>query len=278
MAPETAHARRAFGTQRTDLWWVEPLVIFLVLLGFVVYATFRVFEGNDPATRHFVVDNGDYHYLSPFGTPDFTGLVPQFLKDLAGALPFVGSFGLALLSNPAFLVLPLPAGFRFTCYYYRKAYYRSFVARPAACGVEAVKGRRYRGEKGLMVVQNVHRYFLYLAILVLVFLTYDALRGIYTPHGWYFGLGNLIMLANVVLLAGYTFGCHSFRHLVGGNLDCYSCDAVSQTRYPVWKAVTRLNQRHMLWAMASLVSVAVTDIYIRWVGQTGATHVLGVPV
>jgi hypothetical protein len=273
MAPEggNAHAQGLFGTQRTDLWWVEPALIFAILAGFVAYATFRIFEGNSLATRFFEVDNGHYHYLSPFGTPDLTGLVPSFLL----GLPVLGPF----FANPAFLVLPLPAGFRFTCYYYRKAYYRSFAARPAACGVEALKGRRYRGERGLLILQNVHRYFLYLAILVLGFLSWDAIRGIWTPHGLYLGLGNAIMLVNVGLLAGYTFGCHSFRHLVGGRLDCFSCDAVSQTRHSIWKRVTMLNQRHMVWAMASLFSVALTDVYIRFVGtHPGITTLWGLPV
>jgi len=113
---------------------------------------------------------------------------------------------------------------------------------------------------------------------VTAFLLYDALRGIYTPHGWYFGLGNLLMLVNVGLLSAYTFGCHSFRHLIGGNLDCYSCDAISQTRYTLWQRVTMLNKRHMLWAMASLFSVALTDLYIRWVGVSGVTNLWGIPV
>jgi hypothetical protein len=278
MAPETAHPTAFLGTQRRDLWWVEPAIIFSIFTAFVAYATFRVFEGNDLATRFFEVDNGHYHYLSPFGTPDMTPFVPGFLKDLAAQLPVVGALGVALLSNPAFLILPIPAGFRFTCYYYRRAYYRSFAARPAACGVEALKGHRYRGERRLMIFQNVHRYFLYLAILVTAFLAYDAVRGIVTPNGLYFGIGNAIMVLNVGLLMGYTFGCHSFRHLVGGRLDCFSCDAISQTRYTGWKFVTRLNQKHMVWAMASLFSVALTDVYIRWVGTSGATTLFGVPV
>jgi hypothetical protein len=273
MAPESAHATGLWGTQRKDLWWVEPAIVFVILGGFVVYATLRIFEGNDPATRFFEVDNGHYHYLSPFGTPDLTAFVPGFLA----TLPVVGPIAAPFLANPAFLILPVPAGFRFTCYYYRKAYYRSFVQRPAACGVEAAKGLRYRGERRLMILQNVHRYFLYLAVVVLLFLAWDAYKGIVTPHGLYFGIGNAIMLVNVGLLAGYTFGCHSLRHLVGGRLDCYSCDAISETRYSFWKAVTMLNQRHMFWAMASLFSVALTDIYIRWVGQTGASTVWGLP-
>ncbi len=266
-----AHAKGFLTTQRNDFWWVQPLLIILILGGFVVYATWRIFEGNTEATRYFHVDNGDYHYLSPFGTPDLTFLIPGFLM----GIPVVGVF----LANPAFLILPIPAGFRFTCYYYRKAYYRAFVARPANCSVEAFKGQKYRGERGLMIFQNLHRYFLYLAIIVTFFLAYDALRGIWTPHGLYFGLGNVIMVVNVVLLAAFTFGCNSFRHLVGGSLDCFSCDAVSQTRYTFWQYVTRLNQRHAFWAMASLFSVALTDVYIRWVGMTGATTIFfGVPV
>ncbi|MCA1819470.1 MAG: hypothetical protein LC620_05385 [Halobacteriales archaeon] len=269
METSAPHATGALATQRRDLWWVEPAIIFAILIGFVMYATLRILEGNDLATRFFEVDNGHYHYLSPFGTPDLTPFVPAFLANL----PVAGVF----FTNPAFLILPIPAGFRFTCYYYRKAYYRSFVARPAACGVEAVQGVKYRGEKGLLLVQNVHRYFLYLAIAVTGFLLYDALRGIFTPHGLYFGVGNGIMLLNVGLLAGYTFGCHSLRHLVGGKLDCFSCDALSQTRYTWWQYVTRLNQHHMWWAMASLFSVALTDVYIRWVGMHNVTTVLGLP-
>jgi hypothetical protein len=278
--PETAaaHPTNFLGTQRRDLWWVEPLVYVVILGGFLVYATWRIFESADVAHRFFEADNGHYHYLSPFGTPDLTRFVPAALKSVVGAIPVVGALGVALLQNPAFLILPAPAGFRFTCYYYRKAYYRSFAARPAACGVEALKGKKYQGEKRLMVFQNIHRYFLYLAILVTFFLAWDAIRGIWTPHGLYLGLGNVLMVVNVGLLMGYTFGCHAFRHLVGGNLDCYSCDALSQTRYTWWQYVTKLNGRHMQWAMLSLASVWLTDVYVRWIAMTGATHIFGVPV
>ncbi|MHB8632695.1 MAG: succinate dehydrogenase [Thermoplasmatota archaeon] len=279
------HEATAFSTQRRDLWWVEPALIVVLFAAFVGYSMFRVFEANNPATRFFSVSDPalGYHYLSPFGTPDLTGLLPA----AAASTPVLGVF----LANPAFLVLPLPAGFRFTCYYYRKAYYRAFVGRPAACGVEAVKGARYRGEKRIMIFQNVHRYFLYAALIITLFLAWDALQGMWVPnshwditheglvtdpgHHWYFGAGNLLMIVNVALLAAYTFGCHSLRHLVGGRLDCFSCDALSQTRYSWWRYVSRLNQRHMLFALTSLVSVGLTDIYIRWLGVMQAS---GAPV
>ncbi|MGQ0537200.1 MAG: hypothetical protein ACT4PT_14150 [Methanobacteriota archaeon] len=257
----TAFGRR---TLRTDAWWVEPAIVFAVLSGFVLYATFRVFEN-----AHYIADNGDYHYATPFGNPDLTGLVPAALT----AIPLVGVF----LGFPAVLILPFVAGFRFTCYYYRKAYYRSFAAMPPACTVRGTTGTRYEGERGLLRVQNLHRYFLYAALVVLAFNLVDAVKSIATPHGPYFGLGSAIMLANVVLLSGYTLGCHSFRHLVGGRLDCYTCDAASRFGHGLWSRVTMLNRRHMLWAWISLVWVAFTDLYIRTVAATGVTHILGVP-
>lgn len=282
-------------THRRDAWWVAPLLTFIAYSAFIVYATYRVLEPwlagavfGDYASFYFVdgrnfhalgqtaVDLGvNYHYLSPFGTPDLTFLVPTFLH----GIPFVGE----VLRSPAAVILPFPAGFRFTCYYYRKSYYRAFVARPAACAVPAaVPGGSYKGERGLMLIQNLHRYFLYAAIIITVFLAYDAIISIFTPNGLYFGIGSFLMVMNVVFLMAYTFGCHSFRHLVGGKLDCFSCDSVSTTRHGLWAKVTVLNGRHALWAWLSLATVAGVDVYIRYVviplGQKGVTTLMGVPL
>ena len=239
------------------------VLTLLVYLGFIVYATWRILEpwaAGALITEYpgfYTADNGNYHYLSPLGTPDLTFLVPGVLH----GVPFVG----LVLYSPAAVILPFPAGFRFTCYYYRKSYYRAFVARPYACAVPAAKGVNYQGEKGLMVVQNIHRYFLYAAIVITVFLLYDALRSIFTPNGLYFGFGSAFMLVNVGFLMLYTFGCHSFRHLVGGKLDMLSCDPLARWRYGVWSRVTMLNERHALWAWLSLITVAGVDVYIRFV-------------
>lgn len=221
--------------------------------------------------HYYIADNGNYHYLSPMGTPDLTFLVPTFLH----GIPFVG----AIVRSPAFIILPFPALFRFTCYYYRKSYYRAFVGRPYACAVPAFKGVDYKGEKGLLTLQNLHRYMLYAAIVITIFLAYDALAGIWTPGnpGLYFGFGTTLMLVNVVLLMLYTFGCHSFRHLVGGKVDMFSCDPLSRWRYGWWSKVTMLNERHALWAWLSLLSVWGTDVYIRWlIANPGTTHLFGV--
>jgi hypothetical protein len=252
MAAEMAQQRRwaAWGarTMRTDAWWVEPALTFAVLLVFVLYATYRVFEN-----AHYSA--GIYH--SPFGNPDLRPLIP-FLA----ALP--------ITISPAMVLLPFPAGFRFTCYYYRKAYYRSFVQRPIACAVKGWTPRDYWGERGPIVFQNLHRYFMYAAVVVLAFNLYDAIGafGLYEGH-LYVGVGSILFAINVITLAGYTLGCHSVRHLVGGRLNEFSCDTLSRARYDLWGKVTWLNGRHMAWAWVSLIMVMVLDLYVRAVA-TGA--------
>jgi hypothetical protein len=76
------------------------------------------------------------------------------------------------------------------------------------------------------------------------------------------GLGTVILLANAVLLGAYTLSCHSCRHLCGGHVDVFS---ESPRRYRVWRLVSSLNARHMPIAWVSLVSVALTDVYVRLV-------------
>jgi hypothetical protein len=130
---------------------------------------------------------------------------------------------------------------------------------------------------------------MYLAVLFIFILGYDAIQGMYFPldgngkvmvdafhftpasHKWGFGLGTAIMFLNVILLACYTFGCHSLRHLIGGKHDCFSCIASGGPNPPAsfkaFQKVSWLNERHMQFAWASLASVGLTDIYIRGVAM-----------
>jgi hypothetical protein len=75
--------------------------------------------------------------------------------------------------SPAMFILIFPAGFRGTCYYYRKAYYRAFMQQPTGCAVSK-PWNEYSGETGLLLVQNRHRYFLYAALAYLPILSYDV--------------------------------------------------------------------------------------------------------
>ena len=73
----------------------------------------------------------------------------------------------------------IPAGFRFTCYYYRGAYYKAFWLDPVNCSVGEPRSG-YLGEKYLpLLLQNVHRYFLYLALVFIIILGRDAFDGLW---------------------------------------------------------------------------------------------------
>jgi hypothetical protein len=176
--------------------------------------------------------------------------------------------------TPAFLVLWAPGGFRFTCYYYRGAYYKAFWADPISCAVGEPR-KTYWGERKFpLILQNIHRYFFYLAALFIVILTYDALVAMWFPpegmtyaaaheaHQLQFGLGvgTLVLIINPILLGAYTFGCHSFRHIIGGHKDCVSKAPVGKKAYD---CVSCLNRRHMLFAWLSLFWVGFTDFYVR---------------
>ena len=123
----------------------------------------------------------------------------------------------------------------------------------------------YRGEKKFpLILQNIHRYFLYVALIFIVILTYDAIAATQFSDGFGIGVGTLVLTINVILLASYTFGCHSLRHLVGGGCDVLSDKPVRQG---LWNWVTKLNQRHMLFAWMSLFWVGFSDFYVRMVSM-----------
>ncbi len=223
--------------RRDSPWWLLPATVVSVLGAFTIYSLWTAFFAGG------VSEHGPY--LSPFYSP---------LLWRTGPI------------SPAIWVLWSPLAFRATCYYYRKAYYRSFFWDPPACMLGELRHREYRGEAHFpLFLNNLHRFFLYAAIAVVVFLWYDVYLAFFDPANGrvQMGLGTAIMLLNVVLLTGYTFGCHSFRHLVGGGLDCYSKLRTGMSRYRAWRWVTVLNQRHPMWAWISMFSVMITDAYIR---------------
>jgi hypothetical protein len=259
----------SFGaTARNDAWWFGPLLTFLGLLAFVIYATVRAFMGDHFEIRQNKDFTGDAvaPYLSPFYSPliyDGKSHHAWIKTDQPSWWPGFPPFSSALL------ILGGPVLFRFTCYYYRKAYYRAFWLDPPACAVGEPR-KSYWGERYFpLLLQNVHRYTLYIAAGFLVFLWWDALIAFWFDGRPFVGVGSLIMLVNVIFLTAFTFGCNSMRHLVGGRLDCFSCparnghfDSTPRPRYRLWQWVTKLNDHHMEWAWLSLFSVGFTDFYI----------------
>ena len=217
-------------------WWLQPLAIVVVLTGFGIYATWAAFQGANYRVGP---------YLSPFYSPPIS--IP----------------GIPL--SPAIWIIWIPLLFRATCYYYRKSYYRSFFWDPPACAIDEPLKGGYRGETAFpFVFNNLHRFFLYLSILVLAFLWYDAIEAFIYNGRLYLGLGSLILLVNVIFLSLYVLSCHSLRHLLGGNVDCFSCVAGGNTRYSLWTRLSVLNKRHGLYAWLSLFSVLIADVYVRF--------------
>jgi len=243
-------------TLRTDRWWLQPLITVTVLVLFIIYSTFRAFENA-------------YYFAEPYISPFYS---PCIVDSCQGDT-FPKLFSGPSFISPALYILVVPLGFRLTCYYYRKAYYRSFWLSPPACAVAEPHGT-YSGETRFpLLFQNVHRYFFYLGLVYNVILTYDAAVAFRDGEGRWFhmGLGTLVLIVNAALLWLYSLSCHSCRHIVGGRLTHFSKHPV---RYRFWTWVSALNARHMQLAWVSLVFVAFTDFYIRLVATGAVTDPL----
>jgi hypothetical protein len=229
-------------TNRSDFWWLLPL---LMLLGFIVaggYLTWAALVGENFA-------------WGPYVSPVY-------------ASPYVPSWWTL---SPALLLLWIPAGFRLTCYYGRKAYYRAAFANPGACAVEQPHRKNYKGETRLpFILNNLHRYFLYLALALLALHWYEWVAALFYQDSIYVGLGTIIVLLDTIALTFYVGGCHSLRHIIGGKkrsfVGCCGCakkNTCSKAGYGMWKKVSALNIFHGTWFWVSLFSILLADLYIR---------------
>lgn len=230
-------------TNRRDRWWLAPGAQGLL---FTICATYLFVSGilwTPIFGTAYEVDG----YLSPLYSPLIV-------------LPFLPTW-----FSPAILILWIPLGFRATCYYYRKAYYRFYFADPPGCAVgEPSIHRGYKMETAFpFILQNLHRYFLYLAFIPLAFLWLDAITSLFHGGGIRIGFGVVLLFFNSLLLSGYSLSCHSLRHIVGGRLDCFSCSVNARVRHGLWQRLTSLNRHHMAWAWASLITVTLADLYVR---------------
>ena len=123
----------------------------MLLTIWVTYATVHVFIGH----WYWVPK---YHYLTPFYSPCISGECVPGSSTLGQWIPAVPP-----IIPYAFVSLVFVLGFRLTCYYYRRAYYRAFWRAPAACAVREPHAR-YTGETRFpLILQNLHRFFFYMA-------------------------------------------------------------------------------------------------------------------
>ena len=274
MPTTTSNVIRAKGfakTLRKDNWWLYPGIVVFGLTAFLIYGFWSAWQAD--FYWYSAGQEGFGGYLAPFYSP----LI--FIKEgVDGSAPmdhaFFGSWPLWwpkwIPPSPSLLILAIPGIFRFTCYYYRKAYYRAFTGTPPACAVGALPRKRksgYKGETGLMLVQNLHRYTMYFAMIYILIFFYDAYLSFYRGGELGIGVGSILLLGNPILLACYSFGCHSIRHLISGSRDCYSCGVRGNVSYKGGKIVGWLNRRHELFAWLSLIWIMMADFYIRMVSN-----------
>jgi hypothetical protein len=247
MARTSEAMERRYGlTQRVDRWWVEPVLVGVTLSIFLAYLTISAIIG-----EHWAFEVGPY--LSPLFEP------------------LIRIDGMPEWFSPAILILWAPMGFRTTCYYYRRAYYRSYFLSPPACAVSE-PAKRYTGEGRFpLILQNVHRYFMYAAVVFIPILWYGAFHSLRYDGSWGIGLGSVMLIVNAFLLTMYTIGCHSLRHWVAGGLNQFSKTPLRRLRYRLWEIFTKANEHHRLWAWTSLIWIGITDLYIHLVANGNIT-------
>ena len=241
---------------RIDKWWIQPAITVGVLVSFIIYSTFRAFENK-------------YYFSEPLISPFYSPCLATSCVE--GASHLGQPFGSWWIFSPALIILVFPLGFRLTCYYYRKTYYRSFWQSPPACAV-AEPHKSYSGEtKAPLIVQNGHRWFFLAGMVFNVILTIDAVLAFRDEHKeWgHMSVGTIVLLINAALLWGYSLSCHSCRHIVGGRLRNFSKHPI---RYKMWGWVSKLNEKHQNFAWVSLFGVALTDLYVRLVAAGTITN------
>ena len=233
-------------TTRNDRWWFEPFALAALAVIVGIYLAFAIIVGN-----HFTYG----HYISPLYAPD--------LKEFGINLSWWPTW-----LSASFILVWAPIGFRATCYYMRRFYYRSFFLDPPACAVAEIgklRASHYNGETRFpFVLNNFHRYFLYLAIILALLHWTDVFNALKDPSGgWGIGVGTIIVFLDALFLTLYVGSCHSFRHLIGGSVNCYGCSKFKQTQYKGWRIVSRLNEHHNHFFWISFLTVFLADLNIR---------------
>ena len=119
----------------------------------------------------------------------------------------------------------------------------------------------------------LNRYFWYAAVAILPFFYYDIYVAM--DYKGTFTLGVLLLIINTTLATVYTFSCHFFRHVIGGNVDCYSCPVNKKSaRRSVFNRISKLNEHHEIFAWMSLASFFLVDLYIRGVAAGLGLNIL----
>ncbi len=246
-------------TNRIDNWWSQPVAMGTGLTAALIYTFWRLF--------FYDADISYKLHGSTVMSPIFSPNVLEW--DL---------FGLSAWNHPewvnaAILVLWIPFGFRGTCYYMRRVYYRTFFASPTACWVDEPdinKAIGYQGERRMFLFNNLHRYFLYAAIIIILIKWWDVTHTMHfhsaAHEGFGVSIGTFVMGFEAFLLTMYVTSCHALRHLAGGMLDRWT-SSISRVRGVLFGKISIANRSHGFWFWTSLTFVFLGDIWVLLVAE-----------
>ena len=243
--------RKGFArTQRIDNWWTEPFWMASALTIAVLYTGMRV-----------LIWDGDIQYDNHRVTS------PIFSPDVLHLLHITNHPG---WMNSAMLILWIPFGFRGTCYYMRRVYHRTFFQNPTGCMIakpELNYAIGYKGERGPFILNNIHRYMLYLAILILSVKFYDViLTTKFSDGSRAISIGTLILGIESFLLLMYVTSCHAFRHLFGGGMNRWR-GGLSGVFGSLYRTISKVNVHHSFWFWTSLAMVFLGDLFVLAVAE-----------
>jgi len=236
-------------TDRIDNWWAQPFWMGLALTAALIYTAWRLIIF--PDSIYYELEGSKV--VSPIFSPNI----------LEWSLFGLNEWDHPSWVNAAILVLWIPFGFRGTCYYMRRVYYRTFFQSPTGCWVDEPdinKKIGYGGEKRLFIFNNLHRYFLYAAMVIIVIKWWDVTHTLHFDTGWGFSFGTFIMATEAFLLTMYVTSCHALRHLAGGSLDRW-VSGISAFRGRLFKRISVFNRSHGFWFWTSLGFVFLGDLW-----------------
>ena len=252
-----SRVRIAARTLRRDRWWLQPVLTEIGLFAFVVYSTWVTFL------------NADYYaapYISPFYSPCLSSAAGRC--PARRQAPHLGWFGTWWLVTPAVIILIFPLGFRADLLLLPQGLLPVVVAVPAGLRGPRAAPPLHRRDPVPAARPERAPVLLLRRAGVQRDPELGRDRRVRLRRAHRDRRRHAVLVVNAVLLWLYSLSCHACRHAVGGRIDHFSRHPV---RYRAWTFVSRLNPYHGNFAWASLVWVALTDLYVRLVAS-GVIH------
>ena len=120
--------------------------------------------------------------------------------------------------------------------------------------------KSYTGETRFpFLLQNIHRYFFYLSLVILAFLWWDSTLAFRFPDGFGWASARSCCSSMPPCCRCLVFPA-THAGVCGGYLNSFHS---APGKYKTWTFISKLNEKHMEFAWVSLIWVGLTDVYVR---------------